>query len=77
MEIFEVGYHPLWMGMGMPSMGGSKPFLGTPAQTQGGATPPKQKFTTQKGFTTQRESRPPLLCQKTHYIVLFLSLYFC
>ena len=42
MEIFEVGDHPLWMGMGMPSMGGSKPFLGTPAQTQGGATSPKQ-----------------------------------
>ena len=40
MEFFKVTDPPLWVGP--PSMDGDNSFLGRPAQTQGGATPPKQ-----------------------------------
>ena len=38
-------------------MGGERPFLGRPALTQGGSTPPKQNSPPKRGWSPPREGR--------------------
>ena len=41
----------------LSSIGGDKPFIGIPAKSKGGATPPKQNSPPNNGFPPPREGR--------------------